>query len=45
MRITFYSYRERLYKYGLTTFLESKIRGVLVETFKIIEFLFMVVIF
>ena len=40
-----YSYRERLERLGLTTLLERRIRGDLIETFKMIEFLIMVDIF
>ena len=35
-RVKHYCYRERLEKLGLTTLLERRIRGDLIETFKII---------
>ena len=37
-RVKDYSYRERLEKLGLTTFLKWKMRGDLIWTFKIVEF-------
>ena len=38
-RVKDYSYKERLKKLRLTTLLERRIRGDLIETFKIMEFL------
>ena len=44
-RKKYYCYREKLDKLELTTFIERRVRGNLIETFKIIEFLIMVDIF
>ena len=39
-RVKDYSYRKRLVKLGLTTSLERRLRGDLIETFKIINEIF-----
>ena len=44
-RVKDYSYRNKLEKLELTTILEIRMRGDLIETFKIMEFLIMVDIF
>ena len=43
--VKYYSYSERLEKLELTTLQERKMRGDLIETFKIMEFLIMVDVF